>query len=284
MNVLHSRRKREREKVEIGVLNEHVDELRVAREYLINEKNRLHGLLQAAKSQVEMIERGAMEYPSTPSQVRHPQIGAAGLNGSQAHGTPKPSVRRLVERPDAPPTIQSNSTPYPGQVLGPSTEQMQQQEEQQQQQQQHYLFPVGNPQPGSLMMFPHTHMNQGLRQPQEPHYVQVQGAQPQYAGDHSATFHYAVPTPAPVAVGSQHWQPQVLAAAPPQQQHQQPQFVVQMQPYQPVGYVVAPSVVMSNSGPPHVGGGLSDSSGRGYWVVGGGAPGDQSQLGSPPPM
>lgn len=137
------------------------------------------------------------------------------------------------------------------------------------------------------MMFPHAHVNQGLRLPQEQqhHYVQVQGSQQQYAGDPSGTFHYAVPAPAPVSVAAtQHWQPQMLAAAPPhhhQQQHhhhQPQQIVVQMQPYQPLGYVVAPNVVMSNSGP-------SDSSGQGYWVVGGGAPGDQSQqLGSPPPL
>jgi hypothetical protein len=315
MNVLHSRRKREREKVEIAVFNEHVDELRVAREHLINEKHRLHGLLQAAKSQVEMIERGVMEYPPTPSQ-------AAGLS---IPDTPKPAVRRLVERPDEQHMIQSNSTSYQGQVGGPSSGQMQhqpqqqqqmqqqqvqqqqvqqhqpqQQQQMQQQSQQHYLFPVGAPQPGSLMMFPHAHVSQGLRLPQEQqqqqqHYVQVQGGQQHYAGDPSATFHYAVQAPAPVAVApSQQWQPQMLSAAPSHHHHQQqqqlqhhhhqPQIVVQMQPYQPVGYVVAPPIVMSNSGPPTVGGGLSDSTGPGYWVVGGGAPGDQIQQGGPPPM
>jgi hypothetical protein len=50
MNVLHSRRKRERERIEIEVLHEQCDEMRTFKSELIHERSRLEALLTTARS------------------------------------------------------------------------------------------------------------------------------------------------------------------------------------------------------------------------------------------
>jgi hypothetical protein len=50
MNVLHSRRKRERERIEIEVLHEQCDEMRTLKSELIHERSRLQALLTTAQS------------------------------------------------------------------------------------------------------------------------------------------------------------------------------------------------------------------------------------------
>lgn len=307
MNVLHSRRKREREKVEIGVLNEHVDELRTTKEHLLREKQRLQGVLQAARMQVEMIERGQVEVPSSapPAQAPPPSPGHT-INEVQMQGGPKPAVQRLLDQPDSIPAhSQPIAAPFPGQVmLGSVSEQSQHSH---QQQQQGYLFQGGGAPPGTVMVFPQA-ANQGPRPPQDNSYIQVHGVPAHYGADQTQTVQFAMSQQPPMAaVAPQQWQPQVYAAPPPQaygapapqpygapppqthsqqpQQQQQPQFVVQVQPYhlsQPMGYVV-PSMVMSSSGPHNMN--LADpSSGTGYFFVGGDSQQQQQQQGHPPPL
>ena len=63
MNVLHSRRKRERERIEIEVLHEHCDELRAKRQCLVREGERLQQLIGAAHNSVALAERGDVTAP-----------------------------------------------------------------------------------------------------------------------------------------------------------------------------------------------------------------------------
>jgi hypothetical protein len=232
-----------------------------------------------------MIERGELEHPSAPPSVPSPTIVNA-LSEGHAQCGPKPAVQRISDQPEsAPAVIQSVGAPFPGHPMGSASEQTHQQG---------FLFPNGGTQAGSLMMFQHA-ANQGHRMPQENPYAQVQGGPTHYAAaDQAPAVQYTVPwqpsmTAAP---GPPQWQHQVFTSPPSQpygaapapqahmqspqppqhhlhHQQQPPQFVVQVQPYQPVSYMV-PSVVMSSSAGPH-NMNLGDPSGAGgYWVVGGG--------------
>lgn len=72
LNVLHSRRKRERERIEVEVLKEQCDELRRRNEFVSNDNTRLEFMLSSAMREVSVLEGSGLSSLAGASQSAVP--------------------------------------------------------------------------------------------------------------------------------------------------------------------------------------------------------------------
>lgn len=112
LNVLHSRRRRERERVEMQVYVDEADELREKNRKLTEENQRFEAMLSAAQSQISMTGNGQIAFSSMSGGSRLPQgdhpLGRhpiLGLRDSEASS----STRSLNFGSDQP-SFQSNDS------------------------------------------------------------------------------------------------------------------------------------------------------------------------------
>lgn len=95
LNVIHSRRKRERERIEIEVLQEHCSELGEKNKYLEDENNRFDEMLVNAQSKIALLE------PSASSPSPHAASASASFSASSPMGAlraaqfPFPSIQEI---------------------------------------------------------------------------------------------------------------------------------------------------------------------------------------------
>ena len=99
MNVIHSRRKRDRERIELAVLEEHCYGLRDTQDRLKREQNRLGGLLQDAETCISQLEmerglHGQFTAPTAASQDASQLIMMQALANFEAAGNLESLLRQ----------------------------------------------------------------------------------------------------------------------------------------------------------------------------------------------
>jgi hypothetical protein len=87
LNVIHSRRKRERERIEIEVLQEHCSELGDKNKFIEEENKRFEEMLASAQSKIALLE------PSASSTS--PRAASASFSASRAAQYPFPSRQKV---------------------------------------------------------------------------------------------------------------------------------------------------------------------------------------------